>query len=36
MPIPEFIVEIRKMIGQHEMWLPGVTAVVTVRIANAA
>jgi 8-oxo-dGTP pyrophosphatase MutT (NUDIX family) len=29
MPIPEFIVEIRKMIGQHEMWLPGVTAVVT-------
>jgi 8-oxo-dGTP pyrophosphatase MutT (NUDIX family) len=28
MPIPEFIVEIRKMIGQHEMWLPGVTAVV--------
>jgi 8-oxo-dGTP pyrophosphatase MutT (NUDIX family) len=29
MPIPEFIVEIRKMIGQHEMWLPGITAVVT-------
>ncbi len=29
MPIPEFIVEIRQMIGQHEMWLPGVTAVVT-------
>ena len=28
MPIPEFVVEIRKMIGQHEMWLPGVTAVV--------
>ena len=28
MPIPEFIVEIRRMIGQHEMWLPGVTAVV--------
>ena len=28
MPIPEFIVEIRQMIGQHEMWLPGVTAVV--------
>jgi len=28
MPIPEFIIEIRKMIGQHEMWLPGVTAVV--------
>ena len=29
MPIPEFIVEIRQLIGQHEMWLPGVTAVVT-------
>ena len=29
MPIPEFVVEIRKLIGQHEMWLPGVTAVVT-------
>ena len=28
MPIPEFVVEIRKMIGQHEMWLPAVTAVV--------
>ena len=31
MPIPEFVVEIRKMIGHHEMWLPGVTAVVTRR-----
>jgi 8-oxo-dGTP pyrophosphatase MutT (NUDIX family) len=29
MPIPEFVVEIRKMIGHHEMWLPGVTAVVS-------
>jgi 8-oxo-dGTP pyrophosphatase MutT (NUDIX family) len=29
MPIPDFVVEIRKMIGQHEMWLPGVTAVVS-------
>jgi ADP-ribose pyrophosphatase YjhB (NUDIX family) len=29
MPIPDFILEIRKMIGQHEMWLPGVTAVVS-------
>ena len=29
MPIPEFVVEIRQMIGHHEMWLPGVTAVVT-------
>jgi 8-oxo-dGTP pyrophosphatase MutT (NUDIX family) len=29
MPIPEFVVEMRKLIGKHEMWLPGVTAVVT-------
>ncbi len=29
MPIPEFIVEIRKMIGHHELWMPGITAVVT-------
>ncbi len=29
MPIPEFVVEMRKLIGQREMWLPGVTAVVT-------
>jgi 8-oxo-dGTP pyrophosphatase MutT (NUDIX family) len=29
MPIPEFIVEIRRMIGHHPMWLPGITAVVT-------
>ena len=29
MPIPAFIVEIRKLIGNHEMWLPGITAVVT-------
>jgi 8-oxo-dGTP pyrophosphatase MutT (NUDIX family) len=28
MPIPEFVVQIRTMIGHHEMWLPGVTAVV--------
>lgn len=28
MPIPEFVVEIRKLIGHHELWLPGVTAVV--------
>jgi 8-oxo-dGTP pyrophosphatase MutT (NUDIX family) len=28
MPIPEFIVEMRKLIGQREMWLPGITAVV--------
>jgi 8-oxo-dGTP pyrophosphatase MutT (NUDIX family) len=35
MPIPEFIVEIRQMIGQHEMWLPGVTAVVSRGSADA-
>jgi 8-oxo-dGTP pyrophosphatase MutT (NUDIX family) len=29
MPIPEFVVEIRRMIGHHPMWLPGVTAVVS-------
>jgi 8-oxo-dGTP pyrophosphatase MutT (NUDIX family) len=29
MPIPEFVVEMRRMIGHHPMWLPGVTAVVT-------
>jgi 8-oxo-dGTP pyrophosphatase MutT (NUDIX family) len=28
-PIPEFVVEIRKLVGQHELWLPGITAVVT-------
>lgn len=28
-PVPDFVVEIRRMIGQHPLWLPGVTAVVT-------
>lgn len=28
-PIPEFIVDIRKLIGTHPLWLPGVTAVIT-------
>jgi ADP-ribose pyrophosphatase YjhB (NUDIX family) len=28
MSIPEFVVEMRKLIGQQEMWLPAVTAVV--------
>ena len=28
MPIPEFIVELRRMVGHTELWLPGVTAVV--------
>ncbi len=28
-PIPDFVVEMRKMIGHHPLWLPGVTAVIT-------
>jgi 8-oxo-dGTP pyrophosphatase MutT (NUDIX family) len=28
MPIPDFIVELRRLIGHHHLWLPGVTAVV--------
>jgi 8-oxo-dGTP pyrophosphatase MutT (NUDIX family) len=28
MPIPDFIVELRAMVGHHPLWLPGVTAVV--------
>lgn len=28
MPIPEFILDVRRMIGTHPLWLPGVTAVV--------
>jgi 8-oxo-dGTP pyrophosphatase MutT (NUDIX family) len=28
-PIPEFIVELRRMVGHHDLWLPGVTAVVS-------
>lgn len=28
-PIPEFIVEMRELIGHHPLWLPGVTAVIT-------
>jgi 8-oxo-dGTP pyrophosphatase MutT (NUDIX family) len=35
MPIPEFVLEIRQMIGHHPMWLPGVTAVVTRGDAEA-
>lgn len=27
-PVPEFILEIREMIGTHPLWLPGVTAVI--------
>ncbi len=28
MPIPDFIVELRELIGHRHLWLPGVTAVV--------
>lgn len=28
-PTPDFILEIREMIGHHPLWLPGVTAVIT-------
>jgi 8-oxo-dGTP pyrophosphatase MutT (NUDIX family) len=28
MPIPDFITEIRALVGHHLLWLPGVTAVV--------
>jgi 8-oxo-dGTP pyrophosphatase MutT (NUDIX family) len=28
MPIPEFIVDLRKHVGHAELWLPGVTAVI--------
>jgi 8-oxo-dGTP pyrophosphatase MutT (NUDIX family) len=28
MPIPDFIVELREIVGHHHLWLPGVTAVV--------
>ncbi|HEX3223365.1 MAG TPA: NUDIX domain-containing protein [Nocardioides sp.] len=28
MPIPEYVAELRRMIGAREIWLPGVTAVV--------
>src|SRR5687768_1727076 len=28
-PIPDFILEMRELIGHHPLWLPGVTAVIT-------
>lgn len=28
MPIPDFVVELRKQVGQAELWMPGVTAVI--------
>lgn len=28
MPIPDFVVELRKHVGQTELWMPGVTAVI--------
>ena len=27
-PVPEFIVELRRMVGDHPLWMPGVTAVI--------
>ncbi|MFM6849020.1 MAG: NUDIX domain-containing protein, partial [Terrabacter sp.] len=27
-PVPDFIVEIRRLVGDHPLWLPGVTAVI--------
>lgn len=29
MPIPDFILDVRRHVGTTELWLPGVTAVVT-------
>lgn len=28
MPVPDFVVELRKKIGRAELWMPGVTAVI--------
>ncbi|WP_426243521.1 NUDIX hydrolase [Nocardioides sp. LHG3406-4] len=28
MPIPEFVVELRRLVGDHELWMPAITAVV--------
>ena len=28
MPIPPFVAELRALVGTHELWLPGVTAVI--------
>jgi len=28
MPVPDFVLELRRQVGQAELWLPGVTAVV--------
>ena len=28
MPIPDFVVDLRRLVGHRELWLPGVTAVV--------
>jgi ADP-ribose pyrophosphatase YjhB (NUDIX family) len=27
-PIPEFVVELRELVGDHELWMPAITAVV--------
>src|SRR4029453_18535913 len=28
MPIPPFVVELRELVGTHQLWLPGVTAII--------
>ncbi|HWM73614.1 MAG TPA: NUDIX domain-containing protein [Nocardioides sp.] len=28
MPVPDFVLELRKQVGQAQLWLPGITAVV--------
>jgi 8-oxo-dGTP pyrophosphatase MutT (NUDIX family) len=28
MPIPDFVLDLRKLVGTHPLWLPGVTAVI--------
>ncbi len=31
MPIPDYVVEMRRLVGRRELWMPGVTAVVRRR-----
>lgn len=35
MPTPEFILDLRELVGPHPLWLPGVTAVVVRENAGA-
>ena len=32
MPVPEFVTELRSMVGTHPLWLPGCTAVVRLEV----